>query len=505
MWHRHAIEQASRRWRGRAQNFDFHTGHANVWQPQYTAFEERPAARALAPRQHVQLPGGRDNIGNPDYDLKNETSWCPHRHAHARRAYQKQADARRAPGSRAGAVRVEKALQHAYGARMCDHPDGDTSAVGHAASVLVRGAGERGLRAGRVPRRRNQQTWRRVPVDGPRDAGRRRWTAPRRAAVGRRGRRSGRCRGCALPAVLSGRRPKLDYPAAKRRPSIECRAISNLGLLPPDGDWPRTALTAVAERLAAGAAPPDICSPTAAGLPAHGGPRLSYAVWAVVGGGCARPRRADDGQPPAWRCGGSGKAWVGGGGWVRCQCAPASRRPVSRIRRERRTAEREREAGAEKQRARSSARAPARLEDPLPVRGRHGDPGLVVAPVTPRPTVPPTRATPDRHAAPSSSASLRMSLTARLRRRPPAQFGSQLAARWRASPRVAAGRRRGAPRLAVCAACRRVADITGRRRAGVVTRGRSSPRPEPPGLLRLVDGLRERRAGLSAFGPSSTP
>ena len=63
-----------------------------------------------------------------------------------------------------------------------------------------------------------------------------------------------------------------------------------LGLLPPDGDWPEDfALTAVAERLAANVAPPDpfnrrYTTPPG-GYPAHRrAARLSYAVWAVVGG-----------------------------------------------------------------------------------------------------------------------------------------------------------------------------------------------------------------------------
>ena len=63
-----------------------------------------------------------------------------------------------------------------------------------------------------------------------------------------------------------------------------------LGLLPPDGDWPEDfALTAVAERLASNVAPPDpfnrrYTTPPG-GYPAHRrAARLSYAVWAVVGG-----------------------------------------------------------------------------------------------------------------------------------------------------------------------------------------------------------------------------
>ena len=44
---------------------------------------------------HVQLPGGRDNIGNPDYDLKNETSLAPRTGTLMRVArYEKQPDNR---------------------------------------------------------------------------------------------------------------------------------------------------------------------------------------------------------------------------------------------------------------------------------------------------------------------------------------------------------------------------------------------------------------------------
>ena len=63
-----------------------------------------------------------------------------------------------------------------------------------------------------------------------------------------------------------------------------------LGLLPPDGDWPEDfTLTAVAERLAANVPPPDPhnrrYTKPPGGYPAHRrAARLSYAVWAVIGG-----------------------------------------------------------------------------------------------------------------------------------------------------------------------------------------------------------------------------
>ena len=63
---------------------------------------------------HVQLPGGRDNIGNPDYDLKNETSLAPRTGTLMRVArYEKQPDNRWAVWVQGLArCRVEKALRN---------------------------------------------------------------------------------------------------------------------------------------------------------------------------------------------------------------------------------------------------------------------------------------------------------------------------------------------------------------------------------------------------------
>ena len=68
----------------------------NVWQPQYThMFEELVRGPEPWLYAHVQLPGGRDNIGNPDYDLKNETSLAPRTGTLMRVArYEKQPDNR---------------------------------------------------------------------------------------------------------------------------------------------------------------------------------------------------------------------------------------------------------------------------------------------------------------------------------------------------------------------------------------------------------------------------
>ena len=63
---------------------------------------------------HVQLPGGHDNIGNPEYDLKNETSLAPRTGTLMRVArYEKQPDNRWAVWVQGLArCRVEKALRN---------------------------------------------------------------------------------------------------------------------------------------------------------------------------------------------------------------------------------------------------------------------------------------------------------------------------------------------------------------------------------------------------------
>ena len=113
---------------------------------------------------HVQLPGGRDNIGNPDYDLKNETSLAPRTGTLMRVArYEKQPDNRWAVWVQGvSRCRVERALRNMPYARArvdgCVRiiPDGEAVLalrrdVG-LPGVLVRGATRgRGLRLGRVP------------------------------------------------------------------------------------------------------------------------------------------------------------------------------------------------------------------------------------------------------------------------------------------------------------------------------------------------------------------
>ena len=207
-----------------------------------------------------------------------------------------------------------------------------------------------------------------------------------------------------------------------------------LGLLPPDGDWPEDfTLTAVAAAArAANVAPPDpfnrrYTTPPG-GYPAHRrAARLSYAVWAVVGG-AAQPvlDARTTAERPLWRFGGRRCVM----GWRRRvvklpgQCDDVARRLPRRANpagsEGRSLRERERaELGAEKQRER---RAPerhlARREDPLPVRGRRAwaRAWSSPAPLDRRPTGRRRRARrPDwrMSAAPSSSANFwRMSLTA---------------------------------------------------------------------------------------------
>ena len=87
----------------------------NVFQPQYThMFEELVRGPEPWLYAHVQLPGGRDNIGNPDYDLKNETSLAPRTGTLMRVArYEKQPDNRWAVWVQGLArCRVEKALRN---------------------------------------------------------------------------------------------------------------------------------------------------------------------------------------------------------------------------------------------------------------------------------------------------------------------------------------------------------------------------------------------------------
>ena len=103
----------------------------------------------------MQLPGGRDNIGNPDYDLKNETSLAPRSTLMRVARYEKQPDNGQS-GSRAGAVPRGAALRNMPYARADVRiiPDGEASRTSRTSAfrVLVRGATRgRGLRAGRVP------------------------------------------------------------------------------------------------------------------------------------------------------------------------------------------------------------------------------------------------------------------------------------------------------------------------------------------------------------------
>ena len=281
----------------------------NVWQPQYThMFEELVRGPEPWLYAHVQLPGGRDNIGNPEYDLKNETSLAPRTGTLMRVArYEKQPDNRWAVWVQGLArCRVEKALRNMPYARADIRiiPDGEafshfggTSAFPECWSAALL-EDEAFARVEFLPPPEAADV---APVcqfdvaaatawDGDSMEGT--YAAPLSVDADARN-----AADAADTTLLAERERdvwlKLDE-LLRRLSSVSPTAVpvlsQILGLLPPDGDWPEDfALTAVAERLAANVAPPDpfnrrYTTPPG-GYPAHRrAARLSYAVWAVVGG-----------------------------------------------------------------------------------------------------------------------------------------------------------------------------------------------------------------------------
>ena len=257
---------------------------------------------------HVQLPGGRDNIGNPEYDLKNETSLAPRTGTLMRVArYEKQPDNRWAVWVQGLArCRVEKALRNMPYARADVRiiPDGEafshfggTSAFPECWSAALL-EDEAFARVEFLPPPESADV---APVcqydvaaatawDGDSMEGI--YAAPLSVDADAR-----KAADAADGALLIARERdvwlKLDE-LLRRLSSVSPTAVpvpsQILGLLPPDGDWPEDfALTAVAERLAANVAPPDPFNrrytKPPGGYPAHRrAARLSYAVWAVVGG-----------------------------------------------------------------------------------------------------------------------------------------------------------------------------------------------------------------------------
>ena len=240
----------------------------NVWQPQYThMFEELVRGPEPWLYAHVQLPGGRDNIGNPDYDLKNETSLAPRTGTLMRVArYEKQPDNRWAVWVQGvSRCRVERALRNMPYARADVRiiPDGEafshfggTSAFPECWSAALL-EDEAFARVEFLPPPESADVapvcqfdvaaataWDGAGLDGT-------YAAP--LSVDADARKAADAADGALLIARAGRLAE-----ARRAPAAAFQRLDDGGarpisaLLPPDGDWPEDlALTAVAERLAA--------------------------------------------------------------------------------------------------------------------------------------------------------------------------------------------------------------------------------------------------------------